>query len=74
MFQTEFGPEDHSREFEKAMEAFDNNQRAKAGLPPIKKAMGFVDSPDFSGQLPIDDIEDGNIPSFGIIEVKQHHG
>jgi hypothetical protein len=50
----EFGPQDP---FMAAMEAFDNNERAKKGLPPIEKAMGFVDSPDFSGMLPVDVIE-----------------
>jgi len=49
----EFGPQDP---FEAAREAFENNERAK-GLPPIQKVMGFVDSPDFSGMLPVDVIE-----------------
>jgi len=50
MSQTEFDPGNHGRDFREAEQAFLDNERAKAGLPPVEKAMIFVDSPDIPGE------------------------
>ena len=48
---------EHERDYHQAVEDFLNSQNIKQGLPPIEPVMGFVDSPEFSGQLPVDEIE-----------------